>query len=822
MNNVRTIFNREFAAYFNAPIAYIFIIVFLAVNSGLFMTSFFLAGSADMRGFFALLPITLIIFIPAITMRLWAEDAKSGTIALLQSFPITSGQLVLGKFFASFLFYLITLAGTLVIPIMIMFLGNPDPGPIIGGYFGAALLGAFYLAIGLFVSGLFKDQIIAFILSMVGCFIFYMLGTDYISLILDSWIGGLGSVLMNSIGTANHFSSIERGVLDVRDIIYFLSFTVLFLWLNAATVDQVIHRLADKRFAINAMAGLAVAFMLNLVIGDMRLGRFDLTEGNIYTISPSSKNILKKLKDAPISVRYYVSPEEKMPAAMKSIEQEVSDILREFEVASDRFRFEVVDPTGDVDMTKTLEDKGIFPFDTRSIEKDSFGIKRIYSAIAIGYLDKPEEVIPQVVPQNLATLEYELLSRIYRMTMEKKPTVVVMAPYDASQQDPRMAQYMRQMGQEVPDRQDRFTAIAQLLQNENYEVIRTEMTQAEPLPGEYDLLIVLSPRSLSERQRYEIDKALVSGKNVIMGVQNYKFDYTPQRGSGLTVVPGANRPNVNELLQHYGLAVNDEILMDKNQEMISIPTRQTIGGFLSATVETPVKLPIQIKITDQAMNSDLSITNRVGSLLYLWGSGLDIDETKMTELGLDYKVLFRSSPATWTIPYSGSPITPADIDPGKHELVGSQPLGVLVSGQFPDAYENSSPPQWPGQADTVEVVAETGTITKSPGKLIVLGCGEMFSDQVSGAVGNALLMLNSVDALVLGEDLINVRSKMMTQRFIEETSAASKMVWRFFVIVLIPLILIAIGIFRFMMRRQRREAYQRLLEQTAHMGPIAT
>lgn len=821
MSNVRTIFNREFAAYFNAPIAYIFIIVFLAVNSGLFMTSFFLAGSADMRGFFALLPITLIIFIPAITMRLWAEDSKSGTIALLQSFPISSGQLVLGKFLASFLFYLITLAGTLVIPIMIMFLGNPDLGPIIGGYFGAALLGAFYLAIGLFVSGLFKDQIIAFILSMVGCFLFYMIGTDYISLILDSWIGGLGSVLMNSIGTANHFSSIERGVLDVRDIIYFLSFTALFLWLNAATVDQVIHRLADKKFAINAVAGLAVVFMLNLVAGDMRLGRFDLTEGNIYTISSSSKNILKKLKDAPITVRYYVSPKEKMPAAMKGTEQEVTDILREFEVISNRFKFETVDPTTDVDMTKTLEDKGIYPFDTRSIEKDSFGIKRIYSAIAISYLDKPDEVIPQVVPQNISTLEYELLSRIYRMTMAKKPTVALVAPYDASQQDPRMAQYMRQMGQDVPDKQDRYTSIAQLLQNDNYNVVRTEMTQTDPLPKDYDLLIVLSPRNLSDRQRYEIDKALASGKDVIMGVQNYKFDYMPQRGSSLTVMPNANRPNVNDLLQHYGVTVNDEILMDNNQEMISIPTRQTIGGFLNATVETPVKLPIQIKITDQAMNSDLSITNRVGSLLYLWGSGLDIDEAKMAELGLDYKVLFKSSPSTWTIPFSGNPISAADIDPGKHQLIGPQPLGVMVSGQFPDVYENS-PPEWPGQSDTAQVAEAAGPITKAPGKLIVLGCGEMFSDQVSGAVGNGMLMLNSVDALVLGEDLINVRSKMMTQRFIEETSAASKMLWRFFVIVLIPLILIAIGIFRFMMRRQRREAYQRLLEQTAHAGPITT
>lgn len=815
MRNIKTIFIREFIAYFNAPIAYIFIIVFLAVNSGLFMTSFFLAGTADMRGFFALLPITLIVFIPAVTMRLWAEDAKSGTIALLHSFPITGIQLVLGKFLASFLFYLIALAGTIVIPIMILFLGNPDMGPIFGGYLGAALLGAFYLSIGIFISGLFKDQIIAFILSMVACFTFYMLGTDYIAIVLDGWLGGLGLLLMQSVGTATHFSSIERGVLDIRDIIYFISYTILFLWLNSVTVEQIMRRLADKRFAVNAVIGLAVAVMLNLVVSNMHLGRFDLTEGKIYTVSPAAKNILRKLKDAPITIRYYVSPSEKMPSAMKNIEQDVTDLLREFEVVSDRFRFEVIDPTADVDMVKTLEQRGVYPFDTRTIEKDSFGIKRIYSAIAISYLDKPEEVIPQVIPRNLANLEYSLLSRIYRMTMEKKPRVVLVAPFDVSRQDPRMRQLLRQMGQDVPEKEDRFTTIAEILRNENYEVIRTEMTQSDPLPGDFDLMIVLSPRSLSDRQRWEINRAIASGKSVIMGIQNYKFDYMPQRGAGIRVLPSPNRPTINDLLEHYGLSINDDILMDANQEVLSIPTRQTIGGFITTTVETPVKLPIQIKVTDKGMNSEVSITNRVSSLLYLWGSGINYDVTKLSELGLDHKVLYSSSPKTWTVPFSAGALTPEDINPKHHDMIGSQPLAVLVSGQFPNVYENTPPPKWPGQPDTAGVETEPVSIEKAPGKLILYGCGEMFSDQIVGAVGNSLLMLNSADALVLGEDLINVRSKMMTMRFIDTTSTATKMFWRFFVIVLVPLMLVAVGIVRYIMRRQRREAYQRLLGQSA-------
>ncbi len=812
MRNIKTIYRREFAAYFNAPIAYIFIVVFLAVNSGLFMTSFFLAGSADMRGFFALLPITLIVFIPAVAMRLWAEDSRGGTIALLHSFPIKPAELVAGKYLASYVFYLLALAGTLVIPIMIMFLGDPDPGPIIGGYFGAALIGAFYLAIGIFISALFKDQIIAFILSMVACFLFYMLGTDYIAVIIDGWISGLGTLLMKSLGTANHFSSIERGVLDLRDVIYFLSYMLLFLWLNSVTVEQVMRRLADKRFAVNALMGLVVVLMLNLVVSNIRLGRFDLTEGNIYTISPAARNILKKLKDAPITVRYYVSPKEKMPAAMKTIEQDVTDLLREFEVASKMFRYEVIDPTTDVDMAGTLQSKGINPFDTRSVEKDAFNIKRIYSAIAISYLDKAEEVIPQVIPQNLSSLEYEILARIFRMTMDRKPRVVLVAPFDISQQDPRMRQWMMQMGQQVPDREDRFKTINQILSNENYEVIRCELTKDDPLPSDYDLLLVVSPRSLSDRAKYEISRAIASGKNAVFAIQNYKFNYMPQGGMGIQVMAEPNRSGINSLLENYGVVVSEDILMDESHEVLSIPVRQTFGGFLSAMVETPVKLPIQVKVTDNSMNQNLSITNRTAGLLYLWGTALKPDKGKIEQIGLKAETLLNSSPKTWTVPFSGGFISGEDIDPKKHELIGPQPLGMLLTGQFPDVTSGKAVPQWPG--DTSAAVTAP-PVTQKPAKVAIYGCGEMFADNVIGAFGNALLMLNTVDALTLGEDLINVRSKMITQRFIKETSAATKMFWRFVVVGLVPVILIAVGIVRFMMRRQRREIYQRLLEQSA-------
>jgi len=237
MGNTTTIFRREFSAYFNSPIAYIFIIVFLVLNCGLFMTSFFLQGNADMRDFFGNLPLFLIFFIPAVTMRLWAEDKRSGTFELLMTLPMTSREVMLGKYFAAMAFYMIALLGTLPIPIMLSLLGNPDIGAMFSGYLGALLLGGLYMSVGIFASGLLRDQISAFILGMIACFLLFLLGIPGISATIDGWVGGFGTFLQTTLGLMPHYQSLQRGVLQVGDLVYFLGLTAVFLSLNALWLE---------------------------------------------------------------------------------------------------------------------------------------------------------------------------------------------------------------------------------------------------------------------------------------------------------------------------------------------------------------------------------------------------------------------------------------------------------------------------------------------------------------------------------------------------------------------------------------------------------
>lgn len=239
MKDVGIIFRREFRAYFYSPIAYVFSVIFIILNSGIYMFHFFFFGNADMRAFFSSLPLTLgLIFIPAISMRLWSEEHKLGTVELLLTLPIKTEHVVLGKFLASFVFYLIALSGTLVIPILLAILGKPDFGPIIGGYFGAILLGAFFLAIGIFISGFFSDQIVSLIITSLACGFLALIGWQYVPMVIDGWISGLGEFLYNYVGVTRHFNDIERGVIDVKSIIYFLTFTALFLYLNAKSLER--------------------------------------------------------------------------------------------------------------------------------------------------------------------------------------------------------------------------------------------------------------------------------------------------------------------------------------------------------------------------------------------------------------------------------------------------------------------------------------------------------------------------------------------------------------------------------------------------------
>ena len=239
MKQLPVVFKRELASYFATPLAYVFILIFL-VLSGVFtfyLGGFFEGGQADLTAFFNFHPWLYLFLVPALAMRLWAEERKSGSIELLMTLPITRFEAVTGKFLAAWIFAGIALLLTFPMIITVNYLGQPDNGAIVTGYIGSWLLAGSYLAIGSCMSALAKNQVIAFILAVSACFLFIVSGFP---MVLDAFTGWAPQWLLDAVASLSfltRFEAISKGVIDLRDLLYFITLMAAWLAATAVVVD---------------------------------------------------------------------------------------------------------------------------------------------------------------------------------------------------------------------------------------------------------------------------------------------------------------------------------------------------------------------------------------------------------------------------------------------------------------------------------------------------------------------------------------------------------------------------------------------------------
>ena len=239
MNRLYSVFKRELAGYFNTPLAYIFIVIFLFLT-GIFtfyLGNYFGRGQADLKPFFMFHPWLYLFLVPAIAMRLWAEERKSGAIELLLTMPISLWTAVLGKFLAAWAFIIIALACTFPMWVTVSYLGQPDHGVILASYIGSALMAGGYLAIGAAVSAMTKNQVVAFVVSIVICFILTVSGAEIVLDFFTGWAPELVIDVVASFSFLAHFQAIMDGVIDLRDLIYFASMILFWLFANLVIVE---------------------------------------------------------------------------------------------------------------------------------------------------------------------------------------------------------------------------------------------------------------------------------------------------------------------------------------------------------------------------------------------------------------------------------------------------------------------------------------------------------------------------------------------------------------------------------------------------------
>jgi ABC-2 type transport system permease protein len=239
MEAVTTILRRELAGYFATPVAYVFIVIYLVMNGvfTFYLGGFFERGLADLEPFFRFHPWLYLFLVPAISMRLWAEERRAGTIEFLLTLPVTTGQAVLGKFLAAWLFLGLALLLTVPIWVTVNYLGDPDNGVILAAYAGSWLMAGGMLAIGSCMSAVTRSQVIAFILAVAACFVFLLSGLPMVMNVFSGWAPQFLLDGIASLSFLSHFSDISRGVIDLRDLVYFILVAGFWLLANVIVLE---------------------------------------------------------------------------------------------------------------------------------------------------------------------------------------------------------------------------------------------------------------------------------------------------------------------------------------------------------------------------------------------------------------------------------------------------------------------------------------------------------------------------------------------------------------------------------------------------------
>ncbi|MCE9636171.1 MAG: Gldg family protein [Planctomycetes bacterium] len=582
MRNALVVARRELSQLFHSPLAYVFLILFVVLVQLFQVLALFAQGTADLRMFFDTLPWGVALFAAFVTMRSWAEERQENTYEMLLTFPMRDGELVLGKFIASFSFLLLGLACTLTLPLAVVVLGDPDVGTIVSGYLGNTLIAAMWCAGGIFFSGLTRSQLLAVIATAAIAIVSLILGTEIVGTLLGARFGWVGGLIESMVGGWSHYAAFAKGVVELADACYFAAWTLAFLWLNTLYVGV---RRSPGRGAVLAV-GTPLALGCAMLVGRITAGeswaRADLTEDHLYTLSGGTVRILERAK-VPIRVTYFVSPRDEMPKEYDALERQVMDRLHELEIASrgrivarvshQSAKNAVVEDETNIDdenpekaLEKAAADpekskerraaaKGVRPFPVSSFGATEQSTKLIYSTIAIRYREKDEELLQPIVPERLSDLEYLTANTVARLVRARPPKIALYLGPEPM--DPQLKQMYQQMKRELPDP---FAGIEQMLQREKFDVQRIGLTAHEPMPDDYDALVMIGPADLDERQQWEVNRALREGKPTLIAAQRYTWDYR-QVERRITANRTTTDPGLDAILDAQGLGVSRDISM---------------------------------------------------------------------------------------------------------------------------------------------------------------------------------------------------------------------------------------------------------------------
>lgn len=800
-----SLLKKEIASFFGSLTGYVVVFVFLLATSlflWVFPGNYNIpdSGYASLDGLFSLAPWVYLFLVPAVTMRLFAEEKRIGTMEVLLTRPLSVMQIVFAKFLAGLLLVSVSLLPTLIYFYSVYALGNPigciDTGGTWGAYFGLFFLAAIYVAIGLLASALTDNPVFAFILALFLSFLAY-LGFDLVGAMqLPSAI----QQLIIGFGINEHYTSISRGVVDSRDLVYFVSVVFLFLFLTSRIIH--FHKVNFRREIKSGIIVLLGAVFLIFLSGQLFF-RLDMTAEKRYSITEVSKKLVKNL-DKPVNITLYLDGE--LPAGFRKLKKSIEEKIGDYNAwSSQRINLIVIDPYEISDgkrrekLFAEIAGKGLQPTDIRQNTEQGTVTRRIFPGVVIEYGEKRMSV--NLLKNNLdlhaevnlnnsiESLEYEFSAAFSELMSSEKQIVAFLTGQGELNEN---------------ETHDIVEALA-----EKYLVSKVAASDLGLKKPQIKALIIANPTlKFTENEKFQTDQYLMNGGRILWLIDPVLVSLDSLSTGNMTLAFPQNL-NLDDQLFRYGIRLNSNLVQDA--ECLLIPVNTAPAG-------TPVKFtpapwyysPLLIPSENNVLSRNL---NRVKSEFV---SSIDT-------VGKQERV--RKTVILATSAYSLVSQTPVEIslasvnNPPDRRLFRqpSQPVGVLLEGTFSSVFKNR-------MVDSFGVKPSGVKTESQPTKMIVFADGNLIANQFRFSIGvpeymplgydrysqqtfgNKDLLLNAVNYLCDDEGLMELRSRVLKIRLLDKVRMKEeKLMWQM-LNVLMPIIFISLfgAVFVYIRRRKYR------------------
>ena len=733
---------KDLRAYFDQPTGYILIVVFVALLSWWFFRTTLLTLEASLRPLFSVnftidrpsLPWLLALFIPAATMRLLAEEQRDGTLELLLTQPVRAWVVLFAKFLAGFFFVAIAMAATLGIPLALATAGDMDWGAVVAQYVGGLFLAASFVAIGLFTSSLTRNQIVAFLLGLTFIGVLMLIGLEQVAVTMPDRVAGL----VQSLSPVTHFSSIARGVIDLRDVLYFVAlistfFSATFLSIRGKSLSHISPQYRNLQLGV---AGLIVFSLLVGWFGSSIGGRLDLTSDKLFTLSPATNDLLSELDDL-VTVTLYKSKDP--PPQISLVTRDVTDFLKDFAAGSGG-KVKIVEkyPADDDDARRGAALALVSEQEFTEVGQTEVSIKRGYLGLTMTYIDR-REVIPFI--PTVDGFEYRLASLANKMLTDTRKKVAFLAGHGEKAADTETSAFASQL------------ALA-------YDVLQITPLEGQGLDlSDIDVLIIAGPdQRVPDSVRESLHEYLGGGGKAMILIDSFVID--PE--VGLVALPNPN--SFADFVIPYGVVVERDLVFDLRSH-VTVPF---VTQFGNAPRAYPYWMSVPI--------ADRKVAGAVELAVLPWASSIGIMDASVGSVEVIPLLETTAFAAIDFDPNDLSPTTPVFDSVTQQNLIESL-VGVAVA-----ASDNGGEGGF-----RLVVMGDSDWIT---------------NPLVGPYPDNVLLALNLVDWLAQEDALASIRDKVVAPRQLLFESSTHKEVARLANVLGLPLLFVVIGLVRFIVRRR--------------------